>query len=263
MPLVENANLPVPRRLVPWLLGGLAAVVVIWLAAIGYRAWLESRFDPQLKRTPLNAPYIPSPQDVVDRMLALADLDQDDVIYDLGCGDGRIVITAAKRYGCRGIGYEYDPQIAELARQNAKEQGVEHLVTIEQRDIFTIERDELNRASAITLYLLPWMNEKLLPTLCQLDPGKVIVSHSWDLPGYPPDHKVQMDSQDDDTPVAHEILVWKTPLKKGTSPPAAAPGRDRRAARARGKRLGLSEPRANFFEHILELGSLLELRLRG
>lgn len=206
----------VPRKLLLGLLiGGLVAMIGIWGAVLGYRSWLESQIDTRPpKRKPLNAPYIPSPQDVVDTMLEAADLDKEDVVFDLGCGDGRIVITAAKRYGCRGIGFEYDPKIAELARANVAKEGLADLVTIEQRDIFTIEPAELNRASVITLYLLPWMNEKLQPTLERLKPGKVILSHDWDLPGIEPDRVVRMDSQFDDSSVEHRIYVWTAPLKK-------------------------------------------------
>ncbi len=208
--------LPLPaRRLVRWLMGGLVVAVGLWLAALAFRSWADRQIKsgpPQ--RAAKNAPYIPSPQDVVDRMLELADLDANDVVYDLGCGDGRIVITAARRYGCRGIGFEYDPQIAELARENAKAAGVADLVSIEQRDIFTIEPAELNRASVIALYLLPWMNEKLQPRLSELEPGKIIVSHEWDLPGASPDHEEELDSQDDDSPARHRILKWTTPLRR-------------------------------------------------
>jgi SAM-dependent methyltransferase len=202
-------------RLLVLLIGVLLAAVGIWTAVVGYKSWIESHFDTgPPKRQPLNAPYIPSPQDVVDTMLEAADLDENDVVFDLGCGDGRIVITAAKRYGCRGVGFEYDPKIAELARANVEKEGVADLVSIEERDIFTIESAELNRASVITLYLLPWMNEKLQPTLERLEPGKVILSHDWDLPGIEPDRIARLDSQFDDARVEHRIYVWTTPLKK-------------------------------------------------
>jgi SAM-dependent methyltransferase len=214
---VANPFRPTVRRklLLGLLIGGLVALIGIWSAVTAYRSWLEGQIDTRPpKRKTLNAPYIPSPQDVVDTMLEAADLDKDDVVFDLGCGDGRIVITAAKRYGCRGIGFEYDPKIAGLARANVAKEGLADLVTIEQRDIFTIEPAELNRASVITLYLLPWMNEKLRPQLERLASGKVILSHDWDLPGIEPDRVVRMDSQFDDSRVEHRIYVWTTPLKK-------------------------------------------------
>lgn len=216
--MADSHSAPLTRRSgLAWLVGGVAvAGAAVWGGVYAYTTWLERSFDPEMKRTPLNAPFITSPQDVVDQMLELAELDENDVIYDLGCGDGRIVITAAKRYGCRGIGYEYDPKIAEMAREHARAEKVDHLVTIEQRDIFTLDKTELNQATVITLYLLPWMNEKLLPRLAELDEGKTIVSHDWDLPGIKPDRQVEIDSQDDENPAVHRIFVWRTPLKKKT-----------------------------------------------
>jgi SAM-dependent methyltransferase len=202
------------RRLPLWVAAALAALALP-LALFGYRAWSDGRVHLEpAPRQPNNAPFITTPQDIVDRMLALAELEENDVVYDLGCGDGRIVITAARKYGCRGIGFEYDAVIAAKARENVRNAGVEHLVEIQQRDIFTLEVEELNRASVITLYLLPWMNERLQPKLEQLVPGKVIVSHDWDLPGTVPDHLEEIDSQHDDVSTLHQIFVWRTPLKK-------------------------------------------------
>jgi SAM-dependent methyltransferase len=215
-PAVAGYSLPQPsrRRIIAWLLVSLLATGGMWLAVLAFQRWVARVNSGPPHRIPKNAPFMVSPQDVVDRMLELAELDENDVVYDLGCGDGRIVITAAKRYGCRGIGFEYDAKIADLARQNVNEQGVADLVTIQQRDIFTIEPAELNRATAITLYLLPWMNDKLKPRLAQLKTGKVIVSHDWDLPGYEPDRVERMESQDDHVNYEHRILVWRTPLTK-------------------------------------------------
>lgn len=214
-----SLNLPANSRsrrrwLIGWLLAGILAVGGGWLGVFGFQQWVETVNSRPPHRIPRNAPYIPTPQDVVDRMLELANVDENDVVFDLGCGDGRIVITAAKRYGCRAVGFEYDAKIAELARENVRQQGVADLVTIEQRDIFTIEPAELNRASVITLYLLPWMNQKLKPNLARLDPGKVIVAHDWDLPGCKPDHSERMNSVDDDAAYEHGIFMWTTPLKE-------------------------------------------------
>ncbi len=192
-----------------------------------YQANLNSQ-NEELSKAPTghrkNAPYIVSPKDVVDLMLSVSDLDSDDVIYDLGCGDGRIVITAAKQFGCRGVGYEYDEELAELARQRVKEAGVEDLVTIKQMDIFKISKAEMNEASVITLYLLDWMNKKLIPQLRELDDGKVIVSHDWGLNRIEPDRIEKIQSKDDPERKEHVVHVWVTPLK--SEPPDPAAGKD-------------------------------------
>ena len=97
-------------------------------------------------------PYVPTPQDVVDRMLELAQVKKGDVVYDLGSGDGRIVVTAAKKYGVKAIGFEIDPQRIKESHENIKKAGVENLVEIRQQDIRTVD---LSQASVLTMYLLP------------------------------------------------------------------------------------------------------------
>jgi hypothetical protein len=151
--------------------------------------------------------FVPTPQDVVDRMLELAQVTKDDVIYDLGCGDGRIVVTAAKKYGCRACGYDVDPRRIQESQANVDNNGVGDLVTIEQKDIFTLD---LSRASVITLYLLPSLNVKLIPQLEKLKPGARIVSHDFDMKGVTPDQVV------DDVGFGHTLYLWTTPLKKQT-----------------------------------------------
>ena len=96
--------------------------------------------------------YVPTPQPVVDKMLELAKVKKSDVVYDLGCGDGRIVVTAAKKYGVKAVGFDIDPKRVKEAQENVKKNGVEDLVTIEQKDIFTLD---LSPANVVTLYLLP------------------------------------------------------------------------------------------------------------
>jgi hypothetical protein len=151
--------------------------------------------------------FVPTPQVVVDKMLELAQVTKDDVVYDLGCGDGRIVVTAAKKYGCRAYGYDIDPRRIQESRENVDRNGVGHLVTIEQKDIFTLD---LSQASVITLYLLPSLNVKLIPQLEKLRPGSRIVSHDFDMKGVAPDQVV------DDVGYGHTIYLWTTPLKKQT-----------------------------------------------
>jgi cyclopropane fatty-acyl-phospholipid synthase-like methyltransferase len=125
------------------------------------------------------APYIPTPEDVVDRMLTLAQVSRDDLVYDLGCGDGRIPIAAAKKYGARGVGLDIDPKLVALARANAVAAGVDRLVDFRVEDVLTAD---VSNASVVTLYLLSSSNERLRPMLMrQLKPGARIVSHAFSM----------------------------------------------------------------------------------
>ena len=132
------------------------------------------------------APYVPSPPEVVDRMLVLAGVTKSDVVYDLGSGDGRIPIAAAKTYGARGVGLEIDPRRIEESRTNAKAAGVEQLVEFRLQDVLTADMSD---ATVVTLYLLSSSNAKLRPILTrQLKPGARIVSHAFSMgPTWPAD----------------------------------------------------------------------------
>ena len=153
--------------------------------------------------------FVPTPQDVVDKMLEVAKVTKTDLLYDLGCGDGRIVITAAKRYGCRAVGYDIDPERVKESLANVEKNKVAHLVTIHKKDIFTLD---LSKANVITLYLLPRLNVKLIPQLEKLKPGSRIVSHDFDMKGVKPDELVTLISEEDSE--EHTIYLWVTPLKK-------------------------------------------------
>ncbi len=154
--------------------------------------------------------FVPTPQHVVDKMLELAQVTKDDVVYDLGCGDGRIVVTAALDYGCRGVGYDISAERVKESLENVKKHGVGDLVRIEQADIFTLD---LSEADVVTLYLLPILNVKLIPQLEQLKPGSRIVSHDFDMAGVKPDTVVYVDGvQEGDR--SHTVYLWTTPLKK-------------------------------------------------
>jgi Methyltransferase domain len=153
---------------------------------------------------PTLAPYIPTPQDVVDRMLADAELKPDDVLYDLGSGDGRIVITAAKKYKTRGVGIDIDQARISESRSNARAAGVADLVEFQRGDIL---QADVSRATVVTLYLTSSTNLKLRPILTrQLRPGARVVSHVFGMGDWKPD-KVDrfQDSQGDD----RVIYVWK------------------------------------------------------
>jgi SAM-dependent methyltransferase len=157
--------------------------------------------------------YVPTPQNVVDKLLEAAKIGKDDVLYDLGCGDGRIVINAAKKFGIHAVGFDIDPKRVAESRANVKSNKVEHLVTIEHKDIFSVD---LSKASVVTLYLLPELNVRLIPQLEKLKAGSRIVSHDFDMEGVEPEKTWTVIARDHREPKnrEHYVYLWKTPLKK-------------------------------------------------
>jgi len=154
-------------------------------------------------------PYVPTPQEVVDEMLKLAQVKKGDVVYDLGCGDGRIVITAAKRFGARGVGVEYDAKVAKLAIDNVKKEKLEGAVTILHEDAFKVD---VSPATVVTLFLLPESNLKLRPILqAKLKPGARIVAHNFDLGDWKPARTVQVKDREG---VRHTLYLWKIEPEK-------------------------------------------------
>jgi cyclopropane fatty-acyl-phospholipid synthase-like methyltransferase len=148
----------------------------------------------QAQEAPLREPdvhYVPTPQAVVDAMLKMASVTRLDVVYDLGSGDGRIPITAAARYGARGVGIDIDPRRIAEANENAKLAGVTGKVTFLIQDLFT---SDFTDATVVTLYLSPSLNERLIPKLkAELKPGARIVSHAFDMgPTWPPEKKEEV-----------------------------------------------------------------------
>ena len=136
-----------------------------------------------------DVPFVRTPQSLVDRMLQLANVDEDDVVYDLGSGDGRIPITAAQMHGARGVGIEIQPDLVQEARRNADQAGVGDLVEFRQGDLF---ETDISEATVVTLYLLPDVNDRLRPKLLeQLEPGTRVVSHGFDMDGWKPDEVVE------------------------------------------------------------------------
>lgn len=154
--------------------------------------------------------FVPTPQPVVDKMLEVAGVTKDDLLYDLGCGNGIIVVTAAKKYGCKAVGYDINPRRIKESRKNVQDNEVGHLAKIEQADIFTLD---LSPASVITLCLLPELNVKLIPQLEKLKPGSRIVSHDFDMRGVTPDKVVELNEDGE----SHTVYLWTTPLKKEKS----------------------------------------------
>jgi SAM-dependent methyltransferase len=161
--------------------------------------------------------YVPTPANVIEKMLEASKIGKDDVLYDLGCGDGRIVVTAAKKLGVKAKGFDIDPVRVAESRENVKKAKVEHLVTIEQKDIFEVD---LSPATVVTLYLLPELNVRLIPQLEKLKPGSRIVSHDFDMAGVEPEKwwtVMAPDHRDAKKTREHYVYLWKTPLKKAVA----------------------------------------------
>jgi SAM-dependent methyltransferase len=165
----------------------------------------------EASRPKLDVPYVPTPESVVAMMLDLAKVNKNDVVYDLGSGDGRIVITAVQKYGARGVGYDIDPERIKEANANAKAAGVTERVRFVQGDLF---QADLGEASVVTLYLLPEINLKLRPKLLkELKPGTRIVSHNYGLGDWDPILTETIATASGE----HVVFYWVVP-PKGTHP---------------------------------------------
>jgi ribosomal protein L11 methylase PrmA len=153
-------------------------------------------------RTP-DVIYVPTPPEVVEAMLKVANVKAGDVVYDPGCGDGRIVVTAAQKYGARGIGIDIDPQRIKEANENVQKAGVGDRVKIMQADLF---ETNISEATVVTLYLLPSLNVKLMPKLMkELKPGTRIVSHAFDMGDWKPEQTLNVDGR--------TVYYWTIPKK--------------------------------------------------
>jgi SAM-dependent methyltransferase len=151
-----------------------------------------------------DVPYVRSPNVVVDAMLKLAGVTKSDNVFDLGCGDGRIVIAAARNYGARGVGVDINPELVQEARANAREAHVEALVKFEVNDLFDAD---IHGATVVTLYLLPNVNLRLRPKLLKdLKSGTRVVSHSFNMGDWKPDKQATVDG--------NTIYLWTIPQKK-------------------------------------------------
>ena len=155
-------------------------------------------------------PFVPTPQDVVERMLELVQVKKGDVVYDLGSGDGRIVITAAKKYGVKAIGFEIDPERIRESRENIRKEGVGKLVEIREQDIRTVD---LSPASVLTMYLLPEVNLMIRPNIWkQMKPGSRVVSHDFDMGDWKP---LKTESIKDNSGWDHTLYLWNVGDKGG------------------------------------------------
>lgn len=183
-----------------------AAALVVVAAACTTAAAVDGQ-------RPTLAPYIPTPQDVVDRMLEVAQVTNKDTVFDLGCGDGRIVITAAKKFGAHGVGIDIDKDRISESRRNARDAGVASLVRFEQGDVLNAD---VSTATVVTLYLVSSANLKLRPILTkQLQPGARIVSHAFGMGDWPPD---KVDKFTDARGDERVIYLWRADGKVRSNP---------------------------------------------
>lgn len=179
----------------------LAAAVAVLAALSG--AVVGAQQAPPATRTP-DVIFVPTPQEVVDAMLKLAKVTKNDVVYDLGSGDGRIPITAAKTYGARAVGIDIDPQRIREANENLKIAGVGDRVKFLNQDLFTTD---ISEATVVTLYLLPSLNLRLLPKLnSTLKPGTRVVSHSFDMGSAKPVETLNVNGR--------TIYFWTIPIQQ-------------------------------------------------
>ena len=161
----------------------------------------------QPRREP-DVPYVPTTEEAVQAMLKLADVTKNDVLYDLGCGDGRIVIAAAKSYGTRGVGIDINPVRIAEAKENARKAGVENLVRFEENDLF---QSDIHEATVVSLFLLTSVNLKLRPKLLQdLKPGTRIVSNTFDMGDWVPEKEFTVEGPED-AYLSRRLFLWKIP----------------------------------------------------
>lgn len=161
-------------------------------------------------RTP-DVPYVPTTEKAVEEMLKLAGVKKTDVVYDLGCGDGRIVVAAAKTFGARGVGIDINPERIKEAKENARKAGVEHLVRFEENDLFEAD---IKEATVVTLFLLPQINLKLKPKLMSdLRPGTRVVSNTFDMGAWKPEKEASLGEDEDSeySGLSKKFFLWKIP----------------------------------------------------
>lgn len=165
----------------------------------------------QPRREP-DVPYVPTTEEAVKAMLKLADVKKSDIVYDLGCGDGRIVIAAARDFGAHGVGIDINPVRIQEAKENARKAGVEHLVRFEENDLF---QADIHEASVVTIFLLPAINLKLRPKLLKdLKPGTRLVSNTFDMGEWKADKEAVVDTDHQEDSLSHQLYLWIVPARR-------------------------------------------------
>ena len=178
------------------------ALTLAMLVASAPSAFAQAATQEAPTRRP-DVIFVPTPEEVVEAMLQVANVTKNDIVYDLGSGDGRIPVTAAKKYGARGVGIDIDPQRIKEANENVARNNVGNLVKIMNADLFTTD---ISEATVVTLYLLPSLNEKLKPKLMkELKPGTRIVSHAFDMGDWKPEKELDVNGR--------KVYFWTIPKK--------------------------------------------------
>lgn len=168
--------------------------------------------EAQPKKQP-DVPFVPTTDAAVEAMLKLAGVQKSDVVYDLGCGDGRIVVAAAKTFGAHAVGIDINPVRIKEAKENAQKAGVENLVRFEEQDLFEAD---IHEATVVTLFLLSSVNLKLRPKLlADLKPGTRVVSNTFDMGDWKPEKEITLGGDDEDTYLSHRLFLWRIPERKG------------------------------------------------
>ncbi len=178
-----------------------AAMAVLVLAAAAAQ-------EPQPRRAP-DVPYVPTTDQAVQAMLKLAGVTKNDIVYDLGCGDGRIVVAAAKDFGARGVGIDINPVRINEAKENARKAGVEKQVRFEENDLFEAD---IHEATVVTLFLLSDINLKLRPKLLRdLKPGTRVVSNTFTMGDWKPEKEITVGGDDEPAFLSHRLYLWTIP----------------------------------------------------
>jgi SAM-dependent methyltransferase len=187
---------PIPRR-------RFTALVLFTSLAVA-QTTTQPKHEPDV-------PYVPTTDEAVKAMLKLADVKPSDIVYDLGCGDGRIVIAAAKEYGAHGVGIDINPVRIAEAKENAKKAGVENLVRFEENDLFDAD---IHEATVVTLFLLNSVNEKLRPKLLRdLKPGTRVVSNTFGMGDWKPDREMNVGDPVEGFSLSRRLFLWTIPQR--------------------------------------------------
>ena len=191
----------------------LAALAVALTPNVRFNAAAQNILPEEREPTQMRGPdavYVGTPYDVVSAMLQLGGVKKTDLVYDLGCGDARMLVLAAQKYGAQGVGYEIDPELVIRSRQNVAANNVKDLVKIIQADIFTLD---LSKVDVMPLYLHPDMLTRLVPQIEKMKPGSRIVCHEYSLPDiYKPDKTITVVSNEDNA--ERQLLLYTLPLKR-------------------------------------------------